>query len=58
MSVAKSCYMLFTKKRKIDNVQLKLYGHNIERVSEFKYLGLWLDEKCLWKNHIKQVETK
>ena len=50
MSVTKSCYMLFTRKKKVDNVQLKLYGHNMERVSEFKYLGLWFDEKCLWKN--------
>lgn len=58
MSVTKSCYMLFTRKKKVDNVQLKLYGHNMERVSEFKYLGLWFDEKCLWKNHVKRVETK
>lgn len=58
MSVAKSCYMFFTRKRRINNVQLKLYGQNMERVKEFKYLGLWFDEKCVWKNHVKQVETK
>lgn len=30
----------------------------MERVAEFKYLGLWFDEKCIWNNHVKQVETK
>lgn len=40
MSVAKSCYMFFTRKRRINNIQFKLYGQNMERVKEFKYLGL------------------
>lgn len=22
------------------------------------YLGLWFDEQCLWRNHVKQTETK
>lgn len=29
MSVAKSCHMFFTRKRKLDNVQLKLYGQSM-----------------------------
>lgn len=58
MSVAKSCYMCFTRKRKLGNIQLKLYGQNMERVTKFKYLGLWFDEKCLWRTHVKQIETK
>lgn len=58
MSVVKSCYMFFTRKRNINNTQLKLYGQNMESVKEFKYVGLWFDEKCVWRNHVKQVETK
>ncbi len=30
----------------------------MDRASEFKYLGLWFDEKCVWRNRAKQVETK
>ncbi len=30
----------------------------MERVTKFKYLGLWFDEKCIWRNHINQIETK
>ncbi len=58
MSVEKSCYMLFTRKRRLDNVQLKLYGQSMERVTEFRYLGLWFVEKCIRRNHVKQVETQ
>ena len=58
MSISKSCYMFFTRKRKLKQVQLKLYGQNMEKVSEFKYLGLWFDEKCLWRTHINKLETK
>ena len=58
MSIAKSCYMLFTRKRKMEEVQLKLYGQNMEKVSEFKYLGVWFDEKGLWRNHVNKIETK
>ncbi len=58
MSIEKSCYMLFTRKKRTDKVQLKLYGQSMERVTKFKYLGLWFDEKCIWRNHIDQIETK
>ena len=48
MSTSKSCYMVVTNKRKIDIEKLTLYGQPLERVTEFKYLGLWLDCKYLW----------
>ncbi len=50
--------MLFTRKKRTDKVQLKLYSQSMERVTKFKYLGLWFDEKCIWRNHIDQIETK
>lgn len=58
MAVSKTCYMIITKKRKLGNVKLRIYGQEIERVKEFKYLGVWIDEKCRWKTHISKVETK
>ncbi len=58
MSIEKSCYMLFTRKKRTDKIKLQLYGQNMERVTKFKYLGLWFDEKCIWRNHINQIETK
>lgn len=47
----------FTRKIRLDNVQLKLYGQTMERLTEFKYLGLWFHEKYMWRN-VKLVETK
>lgn len=38
MSVSKSCNMIFTKKRKMDKVQLTLYQQNLERAGN---LNIW-----------------
>uniref|UniRef100_A0A8C1TCJ5 RNA-directed DNA polymerase from mobile element jockey n=1 Tax=Cyprinus carpio TaxID=7962 RepID=A0A8C1TCJ5_CYPCA len=57
-SVAKTQYMIFTKKKKMEQITLKLYDQPLERVSEFKYLGLIFDGKLTWKRHIKKIENK
>lgn len=43
--VVKSCYVVFTNKCKIGAKKLTLYGQLLERMTDFKYLGLWLDSK-------------
>lgn len=58
MSTRKSCYMMFTKKRKCLGERLTLYEQPMVKVNEFKNLGLWLDSRCTWKTHIKHLETK
>ncbi len=52
--------MLFTRKKGIDKQNLKLYGHNMETVDGFKYLGMCLDEikKGTWKVHMEKVDSK
>ena len=50
--------MICTKKRKINEPNLHLYNEKMEKVKEFKYLGMWLDEKCTWKAHVEKIETK
>ncbi len=37
---------------------LQLCGSYLEKVSTFKYLGLWFDEKCIWKDHIDYIFKK
>ena len=39
-------FALFINKNKIDQVKC------------FKYLGVKIDEKLLWKDHIKHIESK
>jgi len=45
ISTSKSCYMIFTNKRKYQVEKLSLYQQPMEKVNEFKYLGLWFDHK-------------
>lgn len=37
--------MIFGNKRKIPDVTISMYGCPLGRVKEFKFLGLWLDER-------------
>lgn len=55
ISTSKSCYMMFTNKRKCHDGKLTLYQQPMEKVNEFKYLGLWFDSK--WKTH-KTIRNK
>ncbi len=57
-SVPKTQYMVFTKKKKMEQMTLELYDQLLERVTELKYLGLIFDEKLTWKRHIKKIENK
>ena len=53
--------MLFGTRQKLANVmdfELNLQGVNINRVTEFCYLGVTLDEQLLWKEHIDTVCVK
>jgi len=57
-SVSKTQYMIFTKNKRNEQLDLKLYEQTLERVPVFKYLGLWFDEKLTWKCHISKIESK
>ncbi len=57
----KSKFMLFSRARHIDFTKLLILttdGSLIERVSDYKYLGLWLDEKLSFKTHIDCLASK
>lgn len=54
----KTKFMFFTKKKVGNDINLTLYGRNLERVNEFKYLGLLFDSRLTWKSHINKVVEK
>ena len=57
-SEAKTKYMHFSRKYKKDNIRsMTLKGVPIEAVQEHKFLGLTMDQKLSWKNHIKKLKT-
>ena len=56
--VDKSQYMLVNKKltcRVYGDFELKMGGHVIERTKTYRYLGIIVDEKFSWSDHINEV---
>ena len=43
---------------KSPNFCIQLYGKTLERVAEFSYLGVVLDEGLSWKDHVDYVSSK
>ena len=58
ISSSKSKFMIFGNKRKIPALNILLYDCPVERVKEFKFLGLWMDERLTWKSHIEKIVFK
>ena len=61
LNVKKTKFMIFHyRQRKIDNLipNLKINSEPIERVTEFNFLGLTIDEHLNWSPHIQKVSNK
>lgn len=48
--------MIFTR-RKINDAAV-MYGHRLEQVKAFEFLGVWFDTRFNWNEHINGVSTK
>lgn len=57
ISAPKSAVMVFTNKH-TNNIQLTINGQVLQQYSEYKFLGVWFDEKMLWKKHISIMKEK
>jgi len=61
INIEKTKYMLFKTKntRTPDNLPpLYLGGQKIDRVNNYKFLGIYVDDKLTWKTHIQHICTK
>ena len=56
----KTKLMIFGPKRKIINKQfsIKYKDVNLEKVENMKYLGIILDSRLLWNEHVSYIRTK
>ena len=56
----KSCVMLVTRRKRREQKEIKIYLKNepLKQVSKIKYLGIILDEKFTFKEHINNVAEK
>ena len=55
LNTDKSKFMLFHKKRTRPEINISINNSDIERVSQFNFLGFVLDESLSWKNHITMI---
>ncbi len=60
LNITKSKFMIIKRKnsKSFDNFVLKYNGKRMDRCSSYKYLGIHLDEKLSWKNHISYLCEK
>lgn len=58
LNVGKTNYMVIGNHVVADNMQLHIEGNRLEKQSNVKFLGIHLDDKLTWKNHIAHVNAK
>jgi len=58
LNVKKTHFMVFSNSRQQVTKHVSIDRHCIERVSHTKFLGVIIDEKLDFKNHIKHVQAK
>ncbi len=53
-------YVIFTRRRSMTTIPsiLTIDGLHVERVTAYKYLGIWLDEKLVFDVHIDCLVKK
>jgi len=56
LSPDKSCYSIFGNYTHIGNIKLFLDGQELVKTERVKYLGLLIDEKLKWTDHITRVQ--
>lgn len=61
LNVGKTKFLLFSNKPSLQNLEsFKLFykDQEVERVTEFKYLGLMIDSKLKWDTHLSNIKNK
>ena len=58
LNLKKTNYMIFSKRRNLSPIELKIINITIKRVNEKKFLGVIIDDKLTWKSHINAMKTK
>ena len=58
ISPTKTVAVIFTRKKNIGNLILKLGSHTLEIVKEVKFLGMIFDYQLTWKKHIQYIHTR
>ena len=60
LNLKKTHYMIFSNQRTpaLSDLEVSIAGVAIDRVKEARFLGVIIDEKLTWSNHIQAVKVK
>ena len=59
LNIKKTKYMVFhTINKRIPKFDIQIEGVNIEKVSEFNFLGITIDDQLKWNKHIDKISNK
>ena len=58
LNVAKTNFMIFGNKRYVENDMVSINGMNINRVYVTKFIGVHIDSKLNWNEHISVIKTE
>uniref|UniRef100_A0A8C6M9A3 Reverse transcriptase domain-containing protein n=1 Tax=Nothobranchius furzeri TaxID=105023 RepID=A0A8C6M9A3_NOTFU len=58
LNLSKTKYMLFGNNKVNTQIVMNIDGVTIERVNHYKFLGVIMNDKISWKQHIKHVHNK
>ena len=59
LNINKTNFLVFSlKKKQMSNLKLNIHNQNIQKVNATKFLGVIIDDKLSWFNHVQYVETK
>ena len=58
LNIAKTNYMIFSNKKPISNVSVRINNVEIDRVNCTKFLGVLIDNRLTWKEQISKVKGK
>ena len=58
LNLKKTNYMVFTRLRKTQELNLLIDNKPIKRVTEAKFLGVIVDDRLTWTSHVKALKAK
>ena len=58
LNLKKTKYMLFSRKRGLEDFEVMINRTKIERKTESRFLGVIVDEKLNWSKHIQTLKSK
>ena len=58
LNVSKTNYILFGNRKVHSDLDIKIHNDNISRVSETKFLRVWIGEKLNWKKTCRMCQAQ